>query len=127
MLEAPREAIHNQAFNVGSSQENYQIRDVADMVQEVVPGCTVKYLEGGGPDPRCYRVNCDKLTAHIPGFKTEWTVRRGVEELYESFVRNGLTARDVRAATCGSSASRRCCATAGSTARCGWQAAAVAV
>ena len=53
VLEAPREAIHNQAFNVGSSEENYQIRDVATIVQAVVPGCSVKYLEGGGPDPRC--------------------------------------------------------------------------
>ena len=92
VLEAPREAIHNQAFNVGSSEENYQIRDVADIVKEIVPGCSIKYLEGGGPDPRCYRVSCDKLQRHIPGFKTEWTVRRGVEELYASFVKNGLTA-----------------------------------
>jgi nucleoside-diphosphate-sugar epimerase len=91
VLEAPREAIHNQAFNVGSSQENYQIRDVADIVQSIVPGCSVSYLEGGGPDPRCYRVNCDKLARHIPGFKTEWTVRRGADELYSSFVRNSLT------------------------------------
>ena len=91
VLEAPREAIHNQAFNVGSSQENYQIRDVASIVQEIVPGCSVSYLEGGGPDPRCYRVNCDKLTRHVPSFKTEWTVRRGVEELYSRFVENGLT------------------------------------
>lgn len=91
VLEAPREAVHNQAFNVGSSQENYQIRDVAAIVQEVVPGCSVSYLEGGGPDPRCYRVNCDKLSRHLPGFQTEWTVRRGAEELYAAFVRNGLT------------------------------------
>ena len=63
VLEAPRDAVHNQAFNVGSSDENYQIRDIAAMVQEVVPGCAVKYMEGGGPDPRCYRVNCDKLIA----------------------------------------------------------------
>jgi nucleoside-diphosphate-sugar epimerase len=91
VLEAPREAIHNQAFNVGSSQENYQIRDIAAMVEDVVPGCTIEYLEGGGPDPRCYRVNCDKLTAHIPSFRTKWTVRKGVEELYSSFVREGLT------------------------------------
>jgi nucleoside-diphosphate-sugar epimerase len=91
VLEAPREAIHNEAFNVGSSQENYQIRDVADIVQSIVPECSVSYLEGGGPDPRCYRVNCDKLTRHIPEFKTEWTVRRGAEELYSSFVQNGLT------------------------------------
>jgi nucleoside-diphosphate-sugar epimerase len=92
VLEAPREAIHNEAFNVGSSEENYQIRDVADIVQDVVPGCRVKYMEGGGPDPRCYRVNCDKLRRHIPGFETEWTVRKGVEELYAQFKRNGLTA-----------------------------------
>jgi nucleoside-diphosphate-sugar epimerase len=91
VLEAPREAIHKQAFNVGSSEENYQVRDVAAMVQDVVPGCTVRYADGGGPDPRCYRVNCDKLTRHIPGFRTCWTVRRGVEQLYESFVRHGLT------------------------------------
>jgi nucleoside-diphosphate-sugar epimerase len=90
-LEAPREAVHNEAFNVGSSQENYQIRDIAAMVEEVVAGCSVKYLEGGGPDPRCYRVNCDKIARHIPGFTTQWTVRRGVEELYNSFVRHRLT------------------------------------
>jgi nucleoside-diphosphate-sugar epimerase len=92
VLEAPREAVHNEAFNVGSSTENYQIRDVAAMVENVVSGCSVKYMEGGGPDPRCYRVNCDKLTRHIPGFKTNWSVRRGVEELYEAFTRHGLTA-----------------------------------
>jgi len=92
VLEAPREAIHNQAFNVGSSDENYQIRDVATIVQDIVPGCTVKYLEGGGPDPRCYRVSCEKLTRHLPEFRTEWTVRKGVEELYSQFVQYGLTA-----------------------------------
>jgi nucleoside-diphosphate-sugar epimerase len=91
VLGAPRAAIHNEAFNVGSSQENYQIRDVAAIVQDIVPDCTVSYLEGGGPDPRCYRVNCDKLSQHIPGFRTEWTVKRGAEELYSAFVRNRLT------------------------------------
>jgi nucleoside-diphosphate-sugar epimerase len=91
VLEAPRDAIHDQAFNVGSSSENYQIRDVAEIVRQVVPGATIKYLEGGGPDPRCYRVDCSKLTRSIPGFKTEWDVRRGATELYESFVRHGLT------------------------------------
>jgi len=90
VLEAPREAVHNQAFNVGSTDENYQIRDVADLVQQSVPGCTVRYQEGGGPDPRCYRVRCDKLTGRV-GFRTEWTVRAGVKELYECCVREGLT------------------------------------
>jgi nucleoside-diphosphate-sugar epimerase len=92
VLEASREAIHNEAFNVGSSTENYQIRDVASIVQDIVPGCSVRYLEGGGPDPRCYRVNCDKLQKHLPAFKTEWTVRRGAQELYDAFIREGLTA-----------------------------------
>ena len=91
VLEAPRELVHNQAFNIGSSEENYQIRDVADIVREVVPGCTVKYMEGGGPDPRCYRVDCSKFWKTFPGFKTEWTVRRGAQEMYDSFVRHGLT------------------------------------
>jgi nucleoside-diphosphate-sugar epimerase len=91
VLEAPREAIHNQAFNVGGTEENYQIRDIAAIVQDVVPGCRVRYADGGGPDPRCYRVNCDKLTRHLAGFRTEWTVRRGVEELYQNFERHGLT------------------------------------
>jgi nucleoside-diphosphate-sugar epimerase len=91
VLDAPREAIHNEAFNVGSTRENYQIRDVAAMVEEVVPGCSVSYLEGGGPDPRCYRVSCEKLSAHIPGFRTKWTVRGGIEELYAHLARVRLT------------------------------------
>jgi nucleoside-diphosphate-sugar epimerase len=91
VLEAPREATHNEAFNVGSTQENYQVREVADIVKAVVPGCSVKYLEGGGPDPRCYRVNCDKLASRVPAFRTEWTVRRGVEELCQGCVQEGLT------------------------------------
>jgi nucleoside-diphosphate-sugar epimerase len=90
VLEAPREAIHNEAFNVGGTRENYQIRDIATMVQEVVPGCAVMYRDGGGPDPRCYRVDCHKISKRLD-FHTEWTVRRGVEELYESFTRHGLT------------------------------------
>jgi nucleoside-diphosphate-sugar epimerase len=90
-LAAPRDVVHNQAFNVGSTHENYQIRDVADIVRETVAGCSVTYAEGGGPDPRCYRVNCDKIAAALPGFRTQWTVRRGVAELYESFTRVGLT------------------------------------
>lgn len=90
-LAAPREVVHNQAFNVGSTQENYQIRDVAEIVRETVVGCSVRYAADGGPDPRCYRVNCDKISAVLPGFRTAWTVRRGVAELHDSFKRVGLT------------------------------------
>ncbi len=91
VLDAPREVIHNEAFNVGSSEENYQIRDVAGIVRDTLPGCSVKYAPDGGPDPRCYRVNCDKLWKALPGFKTEWTVRRGAAELLEQFRQARLT------------------------------------
>lgn len=85
VLEAPRDAIHNEAFNVGSTEENYQVRDVARIVAEEVPGSTVTYAEGGGPDPRCYRVDCSKLADAVPAFRPEWTVRRGVRELVDAF------------------------------------------
>lgn len=90
-LHAPREVVHNEAFNVGRTDENYQIRDIAEIVREVVPGSEVRYAAGGGPDPRCYRVSCDKIAAALPDFRPQWTVRRGVEELYEAFRRQGLT------------------------------------
>ena len=61
VLEAPRDAIHNETFNVGRTDENYRIRELADIVAETVPGCQVEYAPGGGPDKRCYRINCDKI------------------------------------------------------------------
>jgi nucleoside-diphosphate-sugar epimerase len=94
VLKAPRELVHNQAFNVGLSAENYQIRDLADMVQQIVPGSYVKYAEGGGPDPRCYKVDCSKIAAVLPDFKPAWTVRRGMEQLHAAFQTYGLTRED---------------------------------
>jgi nucleoside-diphosphate-sugar epimerase len=91
VLEAPRDAVHNEAFNVGNTSENYRISDVANIVRDVVPGVSIRYADGAGPDPRCYRVDCSKITRHLPNFATTWTVRRGAEELYAAFVRHGLT------------------------------------
>ncbi len=91
VLHAPRELVHNQAFNVGLSSENYQIRDLAQMVQEIVPGSKVKYAEGGGPDPRCYKVDCSKIRSMLPEFKPTRTVRSGMEQLHAAFRQNGLT------------------------------------
>ncbi len=91
VLHSPRERVHNQAFNVGRSEENYRIREVADMVEQVVPGSKVRYAEGGGPDPRCYRVDCGKIAQVLPEFKPQWTVRRGIEQLYDAYRRYGLT------------------------------------
>ena len=91
VLRAPRELVHNQAFNVGRSEENYRVRQLADLVEEIVPGSRVRYADRGGPDPRCYRVDCDKLARTLPDFRPEWTVRRGMEELYDAFRRYELT------------------------------------
>lgn len=91
VLHAPREAVHNQAFNIGRTEENYQIRDVAEMVKDIVPGSQIKYAEGGGPDLRCYHVDCSKLAMMLPEFKPQWTVRRGIEQLYVAYKQHDLT------------------------------------
>jgi nucleoside-diphosphate-sugar epimerase len=95
VLEAPRERIHNEAFNVGATDENYRIRDVAELVRQAVPESVVTYAEGGGPDARCYRVNCDKIARTFPEFHTRWNVARGVEQLYRAYREYGLTADDL--------------------------------
>ena len=94
VLEAPRDLVHNQAFNVGRTEENYQIRDIAQMVQEIVPDSMVKYAEGGGPDLRCYRVNCDKIARTLTQFKPEWTVHQGIEQLYSAYREESLSDDD---------------------------------
>jgi nucleoside-diphosphate-sugar epimerase len=94
VLEAPRELIHDEAFNVGATDENYQIRDVARIVEEVVTGSRVVLAESAGPDKRNYRVNCDKIADRL-GFGCRWTVRKGVEELYETYRRTGLSLADL--------------------------------
>ncbi|HTY84398.1 MAG TPA: NAD(P)-dependent oxidoreductase [Silvibacterium sp.] len=95
-LEAPREAVHNQVFNVGLTEENYRIRELADIVAQVVPNCRVEYAPGGGPDKRCYRVNCDKIRKALPGFKPQWTARKGAQELYDAYRAAGLRAEDMQ-------------------------------
>lgn len=90
VLEAPREKVHDQAFNVGSTRENYRIRDVAEIVASVVPGSRVEFAEGASPDVRNYNVNCDKLRDEL-GFDTRWTVQTGVEELYRAYKELPLT------------------------------------
>ena len=94
-LHAPREAVHNEAFNVGRSEENYRVRDLGSLVEQVIPGSKVRYAEGGGPDPRCYRVDCSKIARTLPEFRPQWTVRAGMEQLRDAFQRNGLTREDL--------------------------------
>lgn len=91
VLEAPRELVHDQAFNVGASSENYRIRDLAEIVEGIVPGARASFATGGGPDKRSYQVDCSKIARVLPQFEPRWTVTRGVEELHRAYARNGLT------------------------------------
>jgi nucleoside-diphosphate-sugar epimerase len=91
VLEAPREIVHNEAFNVGSSSENYRIREIAQIIEQVVPGAKATFAEGGGPDKRSYQVDCSKIQRVLKGFTPKWTVPAGVEEHYEAYTAHGLT------------------------------------
>jgi nucleoside-diphosphate-sugar epimerase len=98
LVEAPRSLVYNQAFNVGRTEENYQMRDVAQIVMDVVPGSRITFADDAGPDKRCYRVNCEKIAASIPAFKPRWTVRAGARQLYEAYQAFGLKLADFEGA-----------------------------
>jgi nucleoside-diphosphate-sugar epimerase len=95
MLEAPRELVHDEAFNVGRQEDNVQVRDIAEMVRDAVPGSTVSLAEGAGPDLRNYRVDFSKLAGTFPDLSLRWSVREGVEELACTYTRYGLTHGDL--------------------------------
>lgn len=94
VLAAPKDVIHNQAFNVGQTKENYQIRQVAQMVAEVVPNCELKFADGASADLRNYRVDFKKIETTLPGYAPKWTLRQGIEELYAAYQNLGLTKED---------------------------------
>lgn len=98
VLHAPRQAVHNQAFNVGRNEDNYRIRDLADIVEKTVPGCRIEYAEGASPDKRCYRVDCSKIAQTLPEFKPQWNAVKGAEELYAAYQKIGLTLDDFEGA-----------------------------
>ena len=98
VLAAPQAAIHKETFNVGQTSENYRISQLADIVAEIVPGCSIEYAAGGGPDKRCYRVSCDKIQRVLPNFHPKWTARSGAKELYEAYRREGLSAAQLESA-----------------------------
>jgi nucleoside-diphosphate-sugar epimerase len=91
VLTAPVAAIHDQAFNVGDTSANYRIREVAEMVRDVVPNCEVTFAPGASPDARNYRVDFSKIKKNLPSFVPRWTLRSGIEELYEAFRKPALT------------------------------------
>jgi nucleoside-diphosphate-sugar epimerase len=94
VLEAPREVVHNEAFNVGRDEDNHQIRDIARMVERIVPDSTVSFAPGASPDKRSYRVSFAKLRAALPELEPRWTVEQGVQEAYDAYVANDLDLDD---------------------------------
>jgi nucleoside-diphosphate-sugar epimerase len=90
-LAAPVEVIHDKAFNVGRTKENFQIRDVANLVAEIVPNSKVSFAAGASPDLRNYRVDFRRIETQLPGFTPQWTLRQGIEELLAAYRKAGLT------------------------------------
>ena len=90
-LEAPVDHVFNEAFNVGQTAHNYRIRELAEIVSTVVPGCQIEYAAGAEVDKRSYRVSFEKIKSKLPQFKPQWDARRGAEQLYQAYLSSGLT------------------------------------
>jgi nucleoside-diphosphate-sugar epimerase len=88
-LEAPQDAIHAQTFNVGHDADNYQVREIAQIVAGVYPGCELTFGQAGG-DNRSYRVNFNKIHQQLPGFKCSWNARKGARQLHDVYQRIGI-------------------------------------
>lgn len=90
VLHAPREKVHNQAFNVGRNDQNYQIRELAEFVRMTVPGCSIEFSDNAGPDKRCYRVDFTKYEENFPDYRLRWDAKAGTKNIYEAYRRCGL-------------------------------------
>ena len=94
-MEAPAEEVKGEAFNVGTTEQNYRIRDLADVVQRRLPDCEVTFASDASPDPRSYRVDFSKLASRLPECVLDWTAERGADELASAYERVGLTVEDL--------------------------------
>jgi nucleoside-diphosphate-sugar epimerase len=93
LLEAPREVVHNQAFNVGRDEDVVQIRTIAEQVSEIT-GAPVSFAEGAGPDTRNYQVDFTKIRSQVPAFEPQWTIPQGIQEIWTDAADRGLTTED---------------------------------
>ena len=98
VLNTPREAVHNEGFLVGKENENYRVRDIAEVVRQTVHGCHIEYAQQPSPDRRCCRADFRKIIRVLSGFVPQWDIRRGAEELYQGFRENQLTLKDLEGA-----------------------------
>jgi nucleoside-diphosphate-sugar epimerase len=94
ILQAPRETVHNQAFNIGSNGENYRILDLAKIAEKTVPGCRIEFAKDAGPDKRCYRVDFGKFHSTFPQHQPKWDARSGAIDIYESYKKYGIRQED---------------------------------
>jgi nucleoside-diphosphate-sugar epimerase len=94
LLQAPRDVVHDQAFNVGRTEENYRISDVAQLIQQIVPDTRVEFADDASADRRNYRVNCDRIARLVPAFQPRWTVADGAREVYQAIKDSGLSSQD---------------------------------
>ena len=93
-MEAPKDKVHNEAFNVGQSAHNYRIREIAEIVAQVVPGCRLEFADDAGPDTRSYRVSFEKIARVLPAFKPVWDAKAGAEQLHAAYMSAGLTLQE---------------------------------
>lgn len=91
VLHADPAKVFNQAFNVGVTSDNYQVRELAEIVATIVPNCEIAFAPDAAADLRCYRVNCDKIARELPEFKPQWNARKGAAQLYEAYSKSGIT------------------------------------
>jgi nucleoside-diphosphate-sugar epimerase len=94
VLGAPKDVVHNQAFNVGQSKENYRIREIAEIVKDTVPNTRLEFAPGASPDLRNYRADFSKVNRLLPAFRPEWDARLGARQLYEGYTRIGIKLED---------------------------------
>jgi nucleoside-diphosphate-sugar epimerase len=95
LLEAPVDVVAGEAFNIGTAEQNYRIRELAEIVHERLPACEVTFAEGASPDPRSYRVDFSKFASAFPDCRFEWTAERGADELATAYEEFGLTLDDL--------------------------------
>jgi nucleoside-diphosphate-sugar epimerase len=95
VLEAPRPAVHDRAFNVGATRENYQVHHIAEMIRQVVAGAEITFAADARSDQRNYRVDCTRLATELPAAVPQWTVPRGLDELATAFRVRGLAVADL--------------------------------
>jgi nucleoside-diphosphate-sugar epimerase len=94
VLTAPPDTVSGQALNVGRNDQNYRIREIAEIVKDTVPGCEVAFAEGAGPDKRNYRADFTRIARVLPSFRPEWDARKGARQLYEAYRSIGLKVED---------------------------------